>query len=191
MHHVVARRAAGEYALDMIAYDDDVISLELDSAFRDCIVDGDSTPLYYMAAAIMRLQGLFGLIPRVQVCCRIQPRVPVRACVRVEGAGCGGGGVALPGSAGRSKSSVAYRRSPAAPHTALSLAWTDGQPASLACLRPSWCPPCSPPHHLTRSPPPPAPCSPVPSPPILPPARPAGQGPGGYGGARHVHTHAA
>ncbi|GIL70610.1 hypothetical protein Vretimale_3719 [Volvox reticuliferus] len=56
----------GEYCLDMVPYDDDVISLELDTAFYDCICDGDSTPLYYTAAAITRLQALFGLIPRVQ-----------------------------------------------------------------------------------------------------------------------------
>ncbi|GIL47101.1 hypothetical protein Vafri_4014 [Volvox africanus] len=56
----------GEYCLDIVPYDDDVISLELDTAFYDCICDGDSTPLYYTAAAIIRLQALFGLIPRVQ-----------------------------------------------------------------------------------------------------------------------------
>ncbi|GLC59251.1 hypothetical protein PLESTB_001466600 [Pleodorina starrii] len=57
---------AGEYCLDMVPYDDDVISLELDTAFYDCVCDGDSTPLYYTAAAITRLQALFGIIPRVQ-----------------------------------------------------------------------------------------------------------------------------
>ncbi|GLC45083.1 hypothetical protein PLESTM_001684800 [Pleodorina starrii] len=56
----------GEYCLDMVPYDDDVISLELDTAFYDCVCDGDSTPLYYTAAAITRLQALFGIIPRVQ-----------------------------------------------------------------------------------------------------------------------------
>ncbi|PNW75167.1 hypothetical protein CHLRE_12g515550v5 [Chlamydomonas reinhardtii] len=58
--------AIGEYCLDMVPYDDDVLSLELDSAFADCVADGDSTPLYYTAAAITRLQALYGVIPRVQ-----------------------------------------------------------------------------------------------------------------------------
>ena len=46
---------------------DDVLSLELEAAFRDCVVDGDSTPLFMVAKALTRLQAMFGLIPRVQV----------------------------------------------------------------------------------------------------------------------------
>lgn len=51
----------------MVPYEDDVISLELETGFSDCVCDGDSTPLYYTAAAITRLQAMYGLIPRVQV----------------------------------------------------------------------------------------------------------------------------
>ncbi|EFJ51049.1 hypothetical protein VOLCADRAFT_103690 [Volvox carteri f. nagariensis] len=96
-------REIGEYCLDMVPYDDDVISLELDTAFYDCVCDGDSTPLYYTAAAITRLQLMFGLIPRVQgkgpaatavrdMCFRMRressrlPAVPPLAC-GINGAG--------------------------------------------------------------------------------------------------------
>lgn len=51
----------------MVPYEDDVLSLELDGAFADCVADGDPSPLYATAAAITRLQALFGVIPRVQV----------------------------------------------------------------------------------------------------------------------------
>jgi hypothetical protein len=75
-----AVRAAGEYTLDMVPYDDDVISLELDTAFYDCVCEGDCTPLYHMAAAITRLQAMFGVIPRMQV--RHCPGADVRAGAR-------------------------------------------------------------------------------------------------------------
>ncbi|KAF5830120.1 hypothetical protein DUNSADRAFT_15011 [Dunaliella salina] len=61
----------GELGLDMVPIEDDVLSLELDHAFKECVVDGDSGPLYAAARAILRLQAMFGLIPRVQVCCPI------------------------------------------------------------------------------------------------------------------------
>lgn len=58
----------GEFPLELVPVEDDVISLELsDGAFRDCVADGDSTSLFYFARAVMRLQGLFGLVPRIQV----------------------------------------------------------------------------------------------------------------------------
>ena len=44
-----------------------MLSLELDTAFRDCVVDGDSTPLFLISKAMTKLQAMFGLIPRVQV----------------------------------------------------------------------------------------------------------------------------
>jgi len=56
----------GELGLDMVPLEDDVLSLELDHAFKECVVDGDSGPLYAAARAILRLQAMFGLIPRIQ-----------------------------------------------------------------------------------------------------------------------------
>ncbi|KAG2453701.1 hypothetical protein HYH02_001913 [Chlamydomonas schloesseri] len=97
--------AIGEYCLDMVPYDDDVLSLELDSAFADCVADGDSTPLYYTAAAITRLQALYGVVPRVQgkgpaatavrdMCFRMRRESPGLAAAPPLAAALGGGGLA-------------------------------------------------------------------------------------------------
>uniref|UniRef100_A0A7S0YFR1 Sec1-like protein n=1 Tax=Polytomella parva TaxID=51329 RepID=A0A7S0YFR1_9CHLO len=56
----------GEFPLDLLPLDDDVISLELDGSFRDCVVDGDTASLFYLARALLRLQIVFGTIPRIQ-----------------------------------------------------------------------------------------------------------------------------
>eukprot|EP00879_Flechtneria_rotunda_P011579 GHRR01012094.1.p1 GENE.GHRR01012094.1~~GHRR01012094.1.p1 ORF type:complete len:596 (+),score=199.38 GHRR01012094.1:4052-5839(+) len=56
----------GEFPLDMVPLDDDVLSLELDSAFRECTLEGDPSSLFYTASALMRLQYTYGLIPRIQ-----------------------------------------------------------------------------------------------------------------------------
>ncbi|KAG1659726.1 hypothetical protein FOA52_012266 [Chlamydomonas sp. UWO 241] len=58
--------AVGELPMDVVPLEDDVLSLELYTAFRDCVVDGDSGPLFLVARAITRLQATFGLIPRLQ-----------------------------------------------------------------------------------------------------------------------------
>ncbi|CAG8463106.1 18575_t:CDS:10 [Acaulospora morrowiae] len=44
---------------------DDLLSLELDNTFKELYLDGDYTSIYYAARALMRLQTLFGLFPRV------------------------------------------------------------------------------------------------------------------------------
>jgi hypothetical protein len=56
-----------DFPLDMVPLDDDVLSLELESAFKDCVADGDSSTLYLMAKALTKLQAMFGLISRIQV----------------------------------------------------------------------------------------------------------------------------
>ncbi len=61
------KTAQGEFPLELVPLDDDVLSLELDRAFADCTADGDAGPLFRAAAAVMALQREFGLIPRMQV----------------------------------------------------------------------------------------------------------------------------
>lgn len=56
----------GEYKLDLIPFDDDLLSLDLDSSFRELYVDNDKTSLHTVAASIAKLQILFGLIPNVK-----------------------------------------------------------------------------------------------------------------------------
>ncbi|GBB83477.1 hypothetical protein RclHR1_01020018 [Rhizophagus clarus] len=55
----------GEYHLDLIPFEDDLLSLELDNTFKELYLDGDYTSIYYAARALMKLQAKFGLIPRV------------------------------------------------------------------------------------------------------------------------------
>ncbi|KAF9583068.1 hypothetical protein BGW38_010322 [Lunasporangiospora selenospora] len=55
----------GEYHLDLIPMEDDVLSLEWDSTFKELYLDHDTTSIYYAAKALMRLQGIYGLFPRI------------------------------------------------------------------------------------------------------------------------------
>lgn len=55
----------GDYNLDVIPYDDDVISLGLDP-FRELFLDGDESSLFSVARAIMKMQTMFGYIPNVK-----------------------------------------------------------------------------------------------------------------------------
>ncbi|KAI9202754.1 Sec1-like protein [Polychytrium aggregatum] len=55
----------GEYELDIVPLDEDVLSLEVESAFKDIYVDGDTSCIYSLARALMKLQCMFGLIPRI------------------------------------------------------------------------------------------------------------------------------
>ncbi|KAK9844079.1 hypothetical protein WJX81_004070 [Elliptochloris bilobata] len=58
--------AAGELPVDFIPFDGDVLSLELDTAFRELSAEGDQGSLYYVARALARLQAAFGAIPRLK-----------------------------------------------------------------------------------------------------------------------------
>ncbi|ORX89440.1 vacuolar protein sorting-associated protein 33A [Basidiobolus meristosporus CBS 931.73] len=55
----------GEYHLDLIPFEDDLLSLELDNSFKELYLDGDNTSIYYVARAIMRLQSVYGFFPRI------------------------------------------------------------------------------------------------------------------------------
>jgi hypothetical protein len=45
-----------EFGLDMVALDDDVLSLCMDTSFADVGVNGDSTVLFLLAQALVKLQ---------------------------------------------------------------------------------------------------------------------------------------
>jgi len=55
----------GEYPVDLIPYDDDVLSLELEQSYRECFLEGDRSSLYYVARSIMKMQASFGIIPKI------------------------------------------------------------------------------------------------------------------------------
>ncbi|KAK0465485.1 Sec1-like protein [Desarmillaria tabescens] len=53
------------YSLQFIPIEEDVVSLEYESVFKDIWVDGDETAIYDSAQALITLQKLYGLFPRV------------------------------------------------------------------------------------------------------------------------------
>ncbi|KAG0173258.1 hypothetical protein DFQ28_011169 [Apophysomyces sp. BC1034] len=56
----------GDYAMDWIPYEDDVISMELDpGTWKEIYLDGDHTSIYYAARSLMKLQSIYGLFPRI------------------------------------------------------------------------------------------------------------------------------
>ncbi|PRP80086.1 vacuolar protein sorting 33A [Planoprotostelium fungivorum] len=63
--NVIAVITIGEYPLDLIPYDEDVLSLELESTYRECFLQGDHSSLYYVARSIMKVQTTFGIIPKI------------------------------------------------------------------------------------------------------------------------------
>lgn len=56
----------GEYPLYWVPLDEDVLSFELDLAYKDSVVDGDMSSLWHIAKAIHKLEFSFGLIPNVR-----------------------------------------------------------------------------------------------------------------------------
>ncbi|KAF6150441.1 hypothetical protein GIB67_023940 [Kingdonia uniflora] len=55
----------GEFPLHIIPSDEDVLSFELDLAYRECHVEGDTSSLWHIAKAIHKLEFSFGVIPNV------------------------------------------------------------------------------------------------------------------------------
>ncbi|KAI5124115.1 hypothetical protein M0805_000928 [Coniferiporia weirii] len=53
------------FNMQFIPIADDVISLEHENAFKEIWVDGDETVVYDSAQALVTLQGLYGLFPRI------------------------------------------------------------------------------------------------------------------------------
>lgn len=55
-----------EYGLDIIPLDDDVMTLGLDTCFRDAFVQGDSGSLLQVARALHKIQTVYGHIPSIR-----------------------------------------------------------------------------------------------------------------------------
>ncbi|XP_078083205.1 vacuolar protein sorting-associated protein 33A [Mustelus asterias] len=54
-----------EYSLDLIPFDSDLMSMEAESAFRECYLENDQTVLFHVAKGLMTLQALYGTIPQI------------------------------------------------------------------------------------------------------------------------------
>ncbi|KAI7853803.1 Sec1-like protein [Circinella umbellata] len=56
----------GDYAMDWIPLEDDLISMELDpGTWKEIYLDGDHTSIYYAAKSLMKLQSIYGLFPKI------------------------------------------------------------------------------------------------------------------------------
>ncbi|KAJ3333130.1 hypothetical protein HDU76_011207 [Blyttiomyces sp. JEL0837] len=55
----------GEYHLDLIPLEDDVLSMEMEDSYRELFLEGDISSIYYVAKAIMKFQTVYGVIPRI------------------------------------------------------------------------------------------------------------------------------
>ncbi|KAI3630650.1 hypothetical protein MIR68_012085 [Amoeboaphelidium protococcarum] len=62
---VLADVSISELHLDWIPLADDVWSLEIPRLFPDLYIDGDTTCLYDVAKSLMKIQHMYGLIPRI------------------------------------------------------------------------------------------------------------------------------
>lgn len=84
-----------EFGLDMFALDDDVITMGLDNAFRDVSVANDTTTLFSVTKALLKIQNVYGLVPQVRAKGRAARQVldmMLRLQREDEGAVDGGGG---------------------------------------------------------------------------------------------------
>nr|XP_025688258.1 vacuolar protein-sorting-associated protein 33 homolog isoform X3 [Arachis hypogaea] len=63
LHNMVT---IGEYPLYIVPMDEDVLSFELDLAYKECQVDGDTSSLWHIAKAIHKLEFSFGVIPNLR-----------------------------------------------------------------------------------------------------------------------------
>ncbi|PON38070.1 Vacuolar protein sorting-associated protein [Trema orientale] len=72
VHHLLT---IGEYPLYVLPLDEDVLSFELDLAYKECQVDGDTSSLWHIAKAIQKLESSFGVIPNVRAKGRASVRV--------------------------------------------------------------------------------------------------------------------
>ncbi|KAG9146545.1 hypothetical protein Leryth_020442 [Lithospermum erythrorhizon] len=63
VHHLLT---IGEYPLYLIPVDEDVISFDLDLAYKETAVDGDPTSLWHIAKAIHKVEFSVGVIPNVR-----------------------------------------------------------------------------------------------------------------------------
>ncbi|KAM0949673.1 putative sec1-like protein [Dioscorea sansibarensis] len=63
VHHMLT---FGEYPLYVMPLDEDVLSFELDLAYKECQVEGDTSSLWHVAKAIHKMEFSFGVIPNIR-----------------------------------------------------------------------------------------------------------------------------
>jgi vacuolar protein sorting-associated protein 33A len=58
--------STSEFSLDIFPLDDDVLTMGLDSCYKDCMVSGDQSSLFYVTRALMKIQAVYGHIPNIR-----------------------------------------------------------------------------------------------------------------------------
>ncbi|NXY75437.1 VP33A protein, partial [Glareola pratincola] len=73
-----------QYSLDLIPFDGDLLSMESESAFKECYLESDQTSLYHAAKGLMTLQALYGTIPQIfgkGECARVRQMLLLENCI--------------------------------------------------------------------------------------------------------------
>ncbi|PIK51654.1 hypothetical protein BSL78_11464 [Apostichopus japonicus] len=55
----------GEYCLELLPLDSDLLSMESEVSFKECYLLNDFTTMHYVARALMKMQAMYGIIPKV------------------------------------------------------------------------------------------------------------------------------
>lgn len=55
----------GEYCLELLPMDSDLLSMESSLSFKECNLLNDFTTMHYVARALMKMQAMYGIIPKV------------------------------------------------------------------------------------------------------------------------------
>ncbi|XP_041347888.1 vacuolar protein sorting-associated protein 33A-like [Gigantopelta aegis] len=54
-----------EFNLSLIPFDCDLLSMEMETSFRECYLENDFTSMFYAAQSLMTIQSLYGVIPYI------------------------------------------------------------------------------------------------------------------------------
>ncbi|KAG8187464.1 hypothetical protein JTE90_009533 [Oedothorax gibbosus] len=54
-----------EYTVELFPVDSDILSMELETSFKECYIDNDFTSMHYVAKALMTIQAVYGIIPNI------------------------------------------------------------------------------------------------------------------------------
>ena len=53
-----------QFPLSLVPFDHDLLSMEYELSFYECYLERDLTSMYYVTESLMKLQALFGVIPK-------------------------------------------------------------------------------------------------------------------------------
>jgi len=54
-----------QFPLSLVPFDHDLLSMEYEQSFYECYIERDLTSMYYVTESLMKLQALFGVIPKI------------------------------------------------------------------------------------------------------------------------------